>query len=214
VKAKTEVLNHVVRQHEITTPWDHQEIARLLHEWFERFNRVFFADQLPLSFLRFEPSRWTTLRHYRRGRNSVGALHEINLNTRYLDRPLCEVLATLLHEMNHQWQDLFGRSSKRGYHNREFTTRCQALGIPCTGGYCSSTVAYTDPFVALLKQHGIEVAMPTAMADQPFEITSPSPKLRGTSTLKKSRCQCTNLRAAVTVVAVCLRCGQPFRRMD
>jgi hypothetical protein len=130
VKAKTEVLNHIVRQHEIATPWDHQEIARILHEWFERFNREFFADRLPLSFLRFEPSRSTTLGHYLRGRNSVGALHEINLNTLHLDRPLYEVLATLLHEMTHEWQDLFGRSSKRGYHNREFTAKCQALGIP------------------------------------------------------------------------------------
>jgi hypothetical protein len=214
VKAKTEVLNHIVRQHEIATPWDHQEIARILHEWFERFNREFFADRLPLSFLRFEPSRSTTLGHYLRGRNSVGALHEINLNTLHLDRPLYEVLATLLHEMTHEWQDLFGRSSKRGYHNREFTAKCQALGIPCTGGYSSYTVGYADPFVALLRQHGIEVAMPTAMSDQAPESPDRSPKLRGTSTLKKWRCQCTNIRAAVTVVAVCLRCGHRFRRMD
>ena len=48
---------------------------------------------------------------------------------------LFEVLGTFLHEMTHEWQMLFGKAGSTGYHNKEFTARCRAMGIPCTGGY-------------------------------------------------------------------------------
>ena len=34
-----------------------------------------------------------------------------------------------------------------------------ALGIPCTGGYRSYTVGYTDPFVALLREGLLRTAL-------------------------------------------------------
>src|SRR5581483_4211092 len=87
-----ESINCAVRDHEITTEWDHRELAETLHRFAERFNAEFFGGSLPCVFLTFEHARITTLGHYRPGRNAVGAVHEINLNTRHLGRPLFDLL--------------------------------------------------------------------------------------------------------------------------
>jgi SprT-like family protein len=198
-----EAFNEVVREHEITTPWAYQDRAQVIYRWFTLFNSGFFGAALPVSFVRFERARRTSGGRYLRGRNSVGALHEILLNTQHLDRPLHEVLGMLLHAMIHEWQELYGTPGKGGYHNREFCARAQALGIPCPTRYEHACAEYRDPFVALLRRHGVDVARST-----------PTPPEPGFSHAKKWSCGCTNIRAAVVVEARCLRCGKLFQRHE
>ena len=152
-----EPINAAVRKHGITAHGEHRHIARTLHDWLDRFNRELFGGMLPLPFLLIErlPSGWAGC--YRSGRNGPGTRSEIRLDDRCIERPLYEVLATLLHEMVHEWQDLYGTPGMGTYHNREFTGKCRALGIPCNGGYASASLGYTDPFVGLLRRHGVEV---------------------------------------------------------
>lgn len=202
-------LNPTLRQHEIAAlAWTFQPVAELCYRFFDVFSGEFFDDLLPLCFLSFQPTRRGRLGHYRPGHNAVGAQYEINLNPRHLDRPVCEVLGTLLHEMLHLWQELHGRAPKTNWHNREFVDRARALGIPCAGGRRSYALGYTDPFLAILKQQGIDTAgagVPGAAPGQ-WELPAREPKL------KKWRCSCTNIWAAVTVEAQCRRCGQAFVR--
>jgi hypothetical protein len=113
-----EELNDKVREHEISTSWEHRELAQMLHRWFDLFNSRFFEFKLPQCFLRFERTRRTRLAHYQPGRNSIGAAYEINLNPVHLERPLYQILCTLLHEMVHEWQCLFGKPGSGGYHNK------------------------------------------------------------------------------------------------
>lgn len=65
-----------------------------------------------------------------------GAKHEINIGAGTLDRPIEEVVATLLHEMCHMWndtvlnvQDCSGSSKK--YHNKAFRDACLSHGLNC-----------------------------------------------------------------------------------
>lgn len=60
-----------------------------------------------------------TLGSYRAA-NGFGLDDEVVLNTRHLDRPMAEVLRTLLHEMLHQWQQRLGTPGKNNYHNQEY----------------------------------------------------------------------------------------------
>lgn len=207
----SEQINQTVRDHELAVKWDYQLAAESLHRWFDIFNDAFFDGKLPVAFLGFARTRVTNLGHYQPGRNSVGALHEINLNTRYLDRPLGEVLGTLLHEMIHQWQELFGKPGKGTYHNKQFTAKCAQLGIPCTGGHCSYTQGYTNPFVALLRQHGLDIE------ERLMPLKSPIARMRpqGSSKLKKWRCACTNVWAGRDGIDLqCGHCGQRLRRAE
>jgi hypothetical protein len=86
---------------------------------YEHFNGALFASTLPpvlLNFSRkvktpgfFAPERWE---------NGRARSHEISLSARHLtDRPPSEVAATLVHEMCHLWQFVYGEPSRPGYHN-------------------------------------------------------------------------------------------------
>lgn len=204
-----EQINAAVREHEVSAQWEHQTVARELHSWFDIFNAEFFEGALPTPFLQFAQTRQSNLGHYRSGRNAVGARHEINLNTLYFDQPFYDVLGTLLHEIVHQWQEIYAKPGKGSYHNQEFTNRCSVLGIPCTGGYNSYTLGYTDPFVTLLREHGVdaELRLPPPTPSAPV-------RAKGKSKLKKWSCGCTNIRAAVQIKAKCLKCDEIFTQRD
>ena len=200
-------LNDAVRAHETGVEWRHRELATVCYRFFDVFNAEFFSGRLPNCYLQFDRARADNLGHYRPGQNVIGARHEINLNTRHLDRPLQDILTTLLHEMAHQWQDLYGKPGRGNYHNREFTDKCVALGIPCTGGTRSCTLEIRDPFIAVLRANGVNAAARTVAVAQTRQRA-------GTSKMKLWECGCMKIRAAVSVQARCLRCGALFERRD
>ncbi|HEY4178391.1 MAG TPA: SprT-like domain-containing protein [Kofleriaceae bacterium] len=98
---------------------------------YDYFNHALFADALHpvlLNFSRaantlgfFAPERW------KRGETTT---HEISLNPSYLaERDARETASTLVHEMVHCWQQEYGRPSRRGYHNEEWATQMEAVGL-------------------------------------------------------------------------------------
>ena len=59
-------------------------------------------------------------------------MREINIGAGTLSRPIENVVATLLHEMCHYWNDLTGvKDCSRGntYHNRKFEAKAEACGL-------------------------------------------------------------------------------------
>src|SRR5258708_311573 len=93
-----EPINTHLKDHELATAdWQHHDAAQLFHTWAERFNLA-FKPQLPTPAVRIDPVSHAHLGAYREGRNGFGLAHELSINSRYLDQPLCEQLATLLHE--------------------------------------------------------------------------------------------------------------------
>ena len=55
---------------------------------------------------------------------------EIALNPdTFEDRTDMEILNTLAHEMCHLWQHYFGKPSRGGYHNREWATMMEKIGL-------------------------------------------------------------------------------------
>jgi hypothetical protein len=97
---------------------------------FDYFNRTLFGDALPRLILNhsrharsmgfFSPLRWV--------RENVQT-HEISLNPDVLNRPVKDTMSTLVHEMVHEWQHEFGTPSRRGYHNREWAAKMEAVGL-------------------------------------------------------------------------------------
>src|SRR5205823_2536444 len=104
-----ESINQVLRQHALElTDWEYRDHIRLLHEWKDRFNQEFDLD-LRTPAIRIEHISRGRLGTYQPGRNGFGLGHEITLNSRYVDRPLADQLSTLLHELIHEWQSLYGK---------------------------------------------------------------------------------------------------------
>jgi hypothetical protein len=78
------------------------------------------------------------------------------------------------------------------------------LGIPSSE--YGATMGYRDPFVALLREHGVD-AETTIGRVVPLLIP-----IQGKSKLKKWSCGCTNVRVAVQDFwAKCLKCENEFK---
>lgn len=204
-----EIINETLREHETRTDeWLFCQLSNDLYAMFGHFNKRFFDSKLKTPVISFERTRCNNLGHFVLDRNACGLKWNININRLYTDLPLADTLATLLHEMVHQWQQEFGkrkRKSRHGnYHNVEFRGKAKEIGISCNESGVS--LFYANPFVAFMKSHGVSVEQRSFV-----DYERVLPKTRGKSKLKKWTCGCTNVRVAVRDFrAKCLKCGNDF----
>jgi hypothetical protein len=187
---------------------DHQkstsEVLSLLHTYLPLISERFYSAKLPLPALSCEPDRVTRLGTYR-DKDGLALCHRININEQYISRPLPELLATLTHELGHEWEQLYGKPVRPPYHSSLFRRKMVAIGIPCDKN--GRSVGLQDPFVAFLRELGVDDIVPFA------DATEAPARQPGKSKLKKWTCSCrTNIWAAVEVSAECLICGDQFLR--
>lgn len=210
-------INRKIMDNELSAmDWEHYDFAWELQWWIDFFNIAFFKDQpLPMPVLTFEKANVRSLGHYRIGLNDWAVKNQINLNKIYLDRPLYEILATLIHEMVHLWEYTHveeGRRTKSWYHPKAFRNKMEEIGIATDKTGCHVYVG--NPFFDLIIQHGVtppinELQKMCGIKPRRFTIK----KKRGSSKLKKWSCGCTNVRVAVKEFhAVCMKCGNMFKK--
>lgn len=108
------------------------EIYEQLQFAYSYFNEKLFDNELPNCVITiqrekntmgfFSPMRWNNLK----GQSA----HEISLNPSYfLNRSMMEIFQTLVHEQCHLWQYENGMQSRPGYHNQEWATKMESLGL-------------------------------------------------------------------------------------
>jgi hypothetical protein len=201
----SEPINAALKEHSLTVDdWRFHEVNTVLHEWAERFNTEFNMG-LPTPVIQLGRISARALGSYRPGRNGFGLRHEITLNIRYLQEPLAEQLVTLLHEMIHQWQELYGKAGRGNYHNRQFRNHALQYGLVVDErGYHRDV--RPGPFTKLMSQYGVATSSLKMPEEHVFKL-----ERRGDSKLRKWRCDCTNVRCAVLLAARCLKCGQNFK---
>lgn len=199
-----EEINRNIREHESSvSDWYLKSAVNYLYRFFDFFNRQWFGGGLPQAVIAFKKTRVTSLGHYRFGRNEFGLKHEINMNSQYMERPFCQILSTLLHEMIHLEEDVLGvKQGKRSgnNHTKFFRDRSGELGIPSDSrGY---SLGMGEPFVGFIKAHGVRI-----IDDKP----GVKALKKGMSNLKKYSCGCTNVRVGKKgFSAVCKLCGKEF----
>lgn len=112
------------------------EIVKKTEEMFDLFNEHFYNMELTRPAITVSPDG---------GRGAYGwcSIHEIwnadeekyreiNLCAEYLDRPMTELAATLLHEMAHLYDlehDIQDVSNNGYYHNMKFKATAEAHGL-------------------------------------------------------------------------------------
>ncbi|MEW5959586.1 MAG: sprT domain-containing protein [Chloroflexota bacterium] len=100
---------------------------------FDYFNKTLFDDSLPdciLSFSRRRSSSHTLFTAEQWQEASGGARPEISLNLKQMvEAEMIEVMATLVREMVHLWQEQFGHPGRKGYYNREWADKMAAIGL-------------------------------------------------------------------------------------
>ena len=100
---------------------------------FDYLNRTLFDNSLPdcmLSFSRRRRSSHTLFTAEQWREESGSAASEISLNIKQLceSEPI-DVLATLVRQMVHLWQERFGNPACNGYYNREWAEKMMEIGL-------------------------------------------------------------------------------------
>ena len=99
---------------------------------FDWFNENLFDSALPDCLITlqrksnamgyFSAMRWANVKGEK--------ADEIALNPAYFaNHSLKELLQTLVHEMCHQWQLHFGKPSRNGYHNKQWASMMESIGL-------------------------------------------------------------------------------------
>jgi hypothetical protein len=106
---------------------------RALEILFDKFNRDFFGNMLPDPMFNYV-RKPRMLGHYApdlySDRSDDTRKSEIALNPNYFPvRTDKQIASTVLHEMVHVEQKESGTAPKRGYHNRAWADRMEALGL-------------------------------------------------------------------------------------
>ena len=197
------------------------DIVRKTKEMFDLFNAHFYNNELTRPAITVSPDG---------GRGAYGwcSIHEIwnaneekyreiNLCAEYLDRPMTELAATLLHEMAHLYDlehDIQDVSNNGYYHNMKFKATAEAHGLHIEKhakyGWTVTTLApEAEAWIkATLGEAGIHASR--------LQIEGGS---KGGSTKSINRsikyvCPCCNtiIRATREVNVICGDCGEPFER--
>ncbi len=131
-------------------------LVNQLERTFRLLNRDLFNDTLPMpiitvipcnrSYAHYAPwSAWQSKDEFKR---------EVNISSAYLDRPLENIISSLVHEMTHMYNDCILNvqdTSRNGtYHNRQFAKEAEAHGLIVTRSE-KYGFAHTAPADSLLE---------------------------------------------------------------
>lgn len=213
----------------------------MLEYGFEVLNRVYFEGALPPIVITIMSSprtngHFTVNREWRVGEENF---NEINISAEHLDRPIENVMATLLHEMVHYYCQLNGiqDTSQYGrYHNKNFKNEAEKRGLKISRAkYIGWSVTEpTEQFVQVLKENGIEKPVDmnrdgcfisTIMGilgkgglngtDGTNGMDGIEPKKPKCST-RKYECPCcgNSLRATKDLNIMCMDCNEQFIKVE
>ena len=142
---------------------------------------------------------------------------EINLCAEYLDRPIFELAATLLHEMAHLYNLVHGIqdvSNNGYYHNQKFKATAEAHGLHIEKhakyGWTVTTLA-PEAEAWIRETLGEDKINASRL---PVEGTTKGGSKKSINRSIKYVCPCcgTIIRATREVNVICGDCGEPFER--
>ena len=183
----------------------HAELGRA----YAYFNELHWRGRLPVPFIALfrQPPNGRWLGHYLPeawlGADGSRRDELVIYADLALQRGMCEVLVTLVHEQVHVWQRHFGTPARRA-HNAQWHAEAARVGL-VTGG----PAGHTEPgeeFLCAVERFRPQIER------IPFRLWEPG--RRGKAKLAKWTCACGfGVRVAVAAFdATCNRCHERFRR--
>jgi hypothetical protein len=176
---------------------------------------VLFKREMPLPVITIQTRGrravvgWYAHQRWQNGKPE--GISEINLCAEHLARTPLDIAEVLLHEMCHYANALEGIDdcAINQYHRKSFKRRCDAIGLRCEkdGSHGWARTSLTPELAQRVAAIGIDTA-----AFSLFRKARQQAKVG--SRMKKWRCGCTTIRAAVEVNATCRKCGQTFLRQE
>lgn len=135
----------------------------MLEQAFKVFNEVYFSGSLPsvVITIQSKPRAYGYITTSPVWKDESTFYYEINITAEYLNRPIENVLATLMHEMCHLYamvNQIKDTSQNGRYHNKHFKEIAEHrdLSISYGEGIGYSVTAPTERFIEKIKQYGFD----------------------------------------------------------
>lgn len=205
--------------------------VQYLNKIFKHINTEFFNDSLEMPTITVQ-STAEAYGHVSVGKvwkNELGNLsHELNVSADYLDRPVENVVATLIHEGCHLYAMANGikDTSNRGiYHNRRFKELAEERGLKISKSekYGWTITEPTERIIKFCEEYGlgdIQIARRKQLSfvdtgnSQGKGTDSSQPTSKKKNSYQRWSCPCchTIIRSTKTVNIICGDCGEHFIR--
>ena len=213
------------------------DIVKKTENMFDLFNEHFYNGELTRPAITVSPDGgrgaygWCSI--YEIWNNATEAYREINICAEYIDRPIGEVAATMLHEMAHLHnlvKEIRDVSNNGYYHNKKFKETAEAHGLSighhATYGW-TVTALSEDTAAWLAEQPGMEditASRKTLLqiktkgndSEDGGETTTTIKGGRQTSKNRSIKYVCPQcgaiIRATKSVNVICGDCGVAFER--
>lgn len=110
------------------------EITGFLENAYNVLNNKYFAGELSnvVITVQSSPRTYGHYTKYNAWTSTDNGFREINISAESLDRPVENVVSTLIHEMVHHWcdqNDIQDCSRSGTYHNKKFKSECEQRGL-------------------------------------------------------------------------------------
>lgn len=207
-------------------------LLKVLRSAFHHINEDYFNSELPEVEVTISRTRGA-YGHFTCGKiwySGADVRHEINVNPEYTDRPIEEIITTLIHECCHLYASQKGikdTSNNGVYHNKRFKDIAETKGhikieqVPVYGWTKSSPTEETIDFCI---RYGYEDIQTNCGMKFPFPFgggstggasiggTPTTPTTSGKQSTRRWVCPCcgTIIRSTKAVNVVCGDCGETF----
>ena len=143
-----------------------KNMQEVLEYGFDVLNKIYFDGELPpiVITIMSAPRSNGHFTINREWRVAEERFNEINISAEHLDRPIENIMETLLHEMIHFYCQINGiqdTSQNYRYHNMKFREEAEKRGLMISQGkYIGWSITEPSPeFIEVIKSHGIEKPM-------------------------------------------------------
>ena len=212
-----------------------KNMQEVLEYGFEVLNKTYFDSALPPIVISIMSSPRSN-GHFtinKEWRIAEERFNEINISAEHLDRPIENIMGTLMHECIHYYCQLNGiqdTSQNYRYHNKKFKEEAEKRGLIISQAkYIGWSVTEPSPeFIEVIKSHGIEKPMDINRDGELMSLAGLLGVLGGgngaggangvavptkpKSSTRKYICPCcgNSFRATKDINVMCLDCNEQF----
>ena len=209
---------------------NYQRTAQYLNKVFKLINEEYFNNELEVPTITIQSTvgAYGHVSVNKVWHNDTEATHELNLSADYLNRPIENIVATLIHEGCHLYalQNNIKDTSNRGiYHNKRFKALAEERGLQISkhktyGWTITEPTERTLDFCIINQLEDIQIVRQT-----PYSIgisggkagsgSAPVTRPKKPSSTRKYICPCcgNSFRATKTIRVLCMDCNVQFEEV-
>lgn len=216
-----------------------KNMQEVLEYGFYVLNKVYFDGELPpiVITIMSAPRSNGHFTINREWRVAEERFNEINISAEHLDRPIENIMATLMHEMVHYYcfiNNLQDTSQNFRYHNKLYKREAEKRGLIISQGkYIGWSITEPSPeFIEVIKSHGIEKPMDINRDGMQIDLAGLLGVLgglpgadgaKGVGIVTKPKCStrkyicpcCGNsFRATKDINVMCMDCNEQFVKVE